>query len=137
MHHAFGKFLDDCDNVTPMQADYDLISKVSAHLRGFHADESHRKHKFNSIMNDYLGDRFKLSPAVLPHTAFTTDGHAIVDDRLLILAEAKQEVGATGAEPYVQASSYYLEWCRHATQNHKKSVMPCLLIVYFGNNLAL
>jgi hypothetical protein len=44
----------------------------------------------------------------------------------------KNEIGARGAEPYAQASLYYLESTRKQALAHPGSVLPTLLVLFFG-----
>ena len=49
-----------------------------------------------------------------------------------IIAEMKNEIGGGGAEPYAQASLYYLEFTRKQAVAHPGSVIPTLLVLFFG-----
>ncbi|KAG8984784.1 hypothetical protein FRB94_005606 [Tulasnella sp. JGI-2019a] len=101
-------------------------------MRDFQKDESARKDEFNRLITNYLDDRYRLARAVIPGTSYTSSGHMIVDDNLLVVAGGTKEVGARGAEPFVKATYFYIEWSRHAHQRYKHPIMPCLLIAYFG-----
>lgn len=136
LHPVFGRFLDECDSISPMRPDYTLALELSEHMRKSPEVEPQRVDGFNKIINGYLDAPFALIPGLIPGSQDPSDGHAIVDNRLLILTAAKKEVGATGAEPLVQASYHYVEWGRKAVGNHLNSVMPCLFIVYFGKDLS-
>ncbi|KAG8859337.1 hypothetical protein FRB96_004552 [Tulasnella sp. 330] len=94
LHPVFGRFFDGCDTIVLAHEDYDLILNLSKHMRDFHADDS-RMHIFNNVMNDYLGTHLALVSGTLPSSSYIPDGHALVDDCVLALAQAKLEVGAT------------------------------------------
>lgn len=129
LHPAFGQFLDDCDAIVPTHLDYDFALRLSDHMRGFPWDDDVRIRKFNDLVSSYLGARFKLVRETLPSTAYASDGHAIVDGRLLVLAAAESKAGAKRADPFVKASYFYVQWSRLGERSARsESFRPAVLV---------
>ena len=63
---------------------------------------------------------------------FGTDGHLSSGKFKILIFEFKNEVGATGAEPFFQAILYYLAATRTFAGQYRNSVLPCIVVIIFG-----
>ena len=68
---------------------------------------------------------------------YTTDGDLLVAGFRLLIAELKNEVGSKAAEPLFQAILYYLEATRNHATKYPNSVLPCIIVLIFGESTSL
>lgn len=115
--------------------DNTMALRLASSMRRYKDNEDKRVQQFNTLIREYLRDieGLELQPASLG--GFITDGHVLSNGKLVLLCEAKNEIGSSGAEPYVQSTHYYLEACRASWGSRVRgTVLPAVLVVYFGRS---
>ena len=121
--------MDDCENHEPTADDNKLVMTLSAAMSGFFMNETQRAAKFREILQEHDID---LRATIINNTSFTTDGDMQYKGFRYAIAEVKNEIYSTNAEPHMQAVSYYF----HATESFAKDKpafrFPCILIGLFG-----
>ena len=124
LHSIFGKFIEDCENYEPNKMDHDSMLKLKMAMSHIYADEtSHAK----AICNIFELYRIYLWPTKIGN--LETGGDMTSGQFITLLAEFKNNVGWSGAEPYLQAMLYYLEF---TWKKFSQSVLPCLIMLVFG-----
>lgn len=92
----------------------------------FYDDE---KQAFRSLLAQY---GIYLTRTKIEGTAYEPDGNILYKIFCTTFAEVKNDVGCTGAEPYLQSCLYYLEWTRQYAPLKPRSVLPCIFIIVCG-----
>src|SRR5262249_35957004 len=100
----------------------------------FYVDEHARAIKVRQVLKEAKID---LKETIIEGTRYSTDGDIQHRDYRYVIAEMKNEIGSGGAEPYAQASLYYLESTRQQALAHPTSVLPALLVLIFGACISL
>jgi hypothetical protein len=129
LHPVFGRFVDDTENVEPTAADNRLVRDLAYVMSSFHDNETQRGDKIREVLTE---SGIHLVQTVVEGQQYRTDGDMQHAGYRYIIAEMKNEIGAKGAEPYAQASLYYLESTRKQALAHPGSVLPTLLVLVFG-----
>ncbi|KAF9235048.1 hypothetical protein BU15DRAFT_51885 [Melanogaster broomeanus] len=130
LHAAFGQFLDDCERHEITAADNSFAQELSIAMSDFYVDEKVRADTVRGVFSKW-GLPFTVSHTL---NGYVTDGEMSVNDYRYAIAEFKNEVGSTGAEPYCQANLYYLDATReYATMT---GCWPCIIVLLFGPYLA-
>lgn len=129
MHPIFGRYVDECNNYTPTEEDNAFIANLSKCMSGFFEDERKRRDAFIDLFRQYGVD---LHAADIMSTPYRTDGHATQNGYMYCLSEAKPELAAGSAEPYLQSILYYRASCKSRRPGDCISVLPCFLIFYCG-----
>ncbi|KAF8422596.1 hypothetical protein L210DRAFT_3571233 [Boletus edulis BED1] len=110
LHRAFGEFLDDCETLETTAVDNSLTEELHVAMSNIHNKELDRAKEIREILEN-KGLFFNVTQI---GQGYTTDGDMSVGVHRYAIAEFKNEVCSTGAEPYYQAGLYYLE----ATRDH-------------------
>ncbi|KAG1843680.1 hypothetical protein F4604DRAFT_1823435 [Suillus subluteus] len=131
LHPIFGQFIDDCESHEPTKEDNDLVMALSEAMCNFFDDEDKRASKFWEILQEH---RIGLIPSKIQHTKYETDGDIQYRGFRYAILEAKNELGATQAEPHMQAISYYI-WSTLPLVGTKCGRFPCILITLFGPHI--
>lgn len=97
----------------------------------FYDDE---KQAFRSLLAQY---GIYLTRTKIEGTAYEPDGNILYKIFCTTFAEVKNDVGCTGAEPYLQSCLYYLEWTRQYAPLKPRSVLPCIFIIVCGEFLEI
>lgn len=92
LHHVFGEFVDGCETYQTIAA------TLSGGMGGYPAAEDDRG-KILKIVSEYL--ELSITPTAIHNTPYATDGSLVIENNCLVISEAKNEVGSTGAEPFV------------------------------------
>ncbi|KAF9235365.1 hypothetical protein BU15DRAFT_51454 [Melanogaster broomeanus] len=130
LHAAFGQFLDDCERHEITAADNSFAQELSIVMSDFYVHENVRADTIRGVFSKWG------LPFIVSHTSngYVTDGDMSVNGCRYAIAEFKNEVGSTGAEPYCQANLYYLDATRkYATM---MGCWPCIIVLLFGPYLA-
>lgn len=132
LHPIFGAFMDDCENHEPTPDDNKLVMALSATMSGFFTDETGRASKFRELLRQHDID---LRATTIDGSNYTTDGDVQYKGFRYAIAEVKNEIGSTKAEPHMQVLSYYI----HSTTSFSKEKpafrFPCIAITLFGRFL--
>jgi hypothetical protein len=128
LHPVFGEFIDDCDNYEPNKKDHDVVLKLQTAMSHIYADEKSRAKAIRDVFESY---GIYLRPTKIG--SFETDGDMTSGRFVTLLAEFKNDVGWSGAEPYLQAALYYLEFTRKLAPKYSQSSLPCLIMLVFGS----
>ncbi|KAF9235326.1 hypothetical protein BU15DRAFT_89607 [Melanogaster broomeanus] len=134
LHPVFGQFLDDCENHEIQWQDSRFAMELSAAMSAFYVDEAARAQAVRDVFAGCGGLHFTRTK--IEDTDYMTDGDISLNGHRFAIAEFKNEVGCSGAEPYAQASLYYLESTRRHAATMAYSVLPCFIILLFGPYLA-
>ena len=86
--------------------------------------ENHQRDTVLSIFGEY-----NMHIKLMSIGEFTTDDDLSSSKFRYLIFEFKNEIGATGAEPFFQAILYYLE--KFAGQHHN-SILLCMIVLIFG-----
>jgi len=100
LHPILCTFIDDCENLQPTADDNNLVM-VSVTMCGFFENETERASKFRQIMRQHA--EIELSARTIDSTRYATDGDMEYKGLRYVIAEVKNEVGSTKAEPHFQA----------------------------------
>lgn len=131
LHVAFSQFIDDCQTHEVTGADYAFAAELYSALNSqFYSHES-RVEAIHKVMARH-GLHFVTSKA---GKKFTTDSHISVQGLPCAIADIKDDVGNTGADPYFQATLYYLESTRNLAARMASTSLPCMIIYFFGRFL--
>ncbi|KAF9234386.1 hypothetical protein BU15DRAFT_52671 [Melanogaster broomeanus] len=133
LHPVFGQFLEDCETHEITKQDNILTRELSAAMSTFYSDEALRA---QAVRDVFAKGGIRFTPTQIEDTKYITDGDISLDGHRFVIAEFKNEVGCTGAEPYAQASLYYLEATRRYAAKMGHSVLPCFIVLVFGPYLA-
>ena len=128
LHPVFGEFIDDCENYEPHKTDHDFVLKLQTAMSHIYADEKSRAKAIRDIFELY---GIYLRPTKIGN--FETDGDMTSGRFVTLLAEFKNDVGWSGAKPYLQAALYYLEFTRKLAPKFSQSALPCLIMLVFGS----
>lgn len=129
LHPVFGEFLDNCERHETTVEDNRFTRELSTAMSGFYTDENDRKKTIHAVFAKH-GLHFMKS-RVGPNN-YETDGDISMNGYRYTIAEFKNEVGCIGAEPYSQAALYYLESTRTQAPELPESVLPCIIVLIFG-----
>ncbi|KIK78612.1 hypothetical protein PAXRUDRAFT_16777 [Paxillus rubicundulus Ve08.2h10] len=133
LHPVFGQFLDDCETHEITKEDSSLTRELSAAMSTFYSDEASRA---QAVRDVFAKGGIRFSSTEIEGTEYITDGDISLDGYRFFIAEFKNEVGCTGAEPYAQASLHYLEATRRYAATMGHSALPCFIVLAFGPYLA-
>jgi hypothetical protein len=84
----------------------------------------------DTVLNIFEAHKMYIKPTSIGK--FVTDGDLSSGKFRILIFEFKNEIGATGAEPFFQAILYYLEATRKFAGQHLNSVLPCIIVLIFG-----
>ncbi|KAI6140270.1 hypothetical protein BKA82DRAFT_29217 [Pisolithus tinctorius] len=128
LHPVFGDFLDDCDMVEPTHEDNSLVMGLHSAMSNYYDLESDRAVKIRELFTRW---GLAFVPSATRH-GYTTDGDMREGEYRYAIAEIKNEMGSTRADPYNLASFYYLEFSREYAGEMTSSSLPCLVILLVG-----
>ena len=128
LHPIFGEFVDDAENYVPTPDDVlFFLAFVEAMANVYKAEDSRR----DTVLGIFREKRkMYIKPTSIGK--FDTDGDLSSGKFRFSIFEFKNEIGATGAEPFFQAILYYLETTRNFAGQHRNSVLPCITVLIFG-----
>ena len=129
MHPIFGRFVDECNAYVPTKDDNAFIANLSKCMSGFFEDERKRRDAFIDLFRQY---GVYLHAADIMSTPYRMDGHATQNGYMYCLSEAKPELAAGSAEPYLQSILFYRASCKFWRPGDCISVLPFLFIFYCG-----
>ena len=129
LHPIFGQFVDDTERIEPTAKDNKLVRDLAYVMSSFHKNETKRGEKICDALTE---SGIQLVQTSIEGISYMTDGDMQHAGYRYIIAEMKNEIGSSGAEPYVQASMHYLESTRKQALAHPESVLPTLLVLFFG-----
>ena len=127
LHPVFGNFIDDAENSIPTADDVKFLHAFVAVMRNIYDEEHIRK---ETVLKLFRKHGMDAKPTMIGN--FTTDGDLSIGEFRLLIAEFKNEVGSKGAEPFFQAILYYLEATRNLASEYHNSVLPCIIVLIFG-----
>ncbi|KAG1860902.1 hypothetical protein F4604DRAFT_1957637 [Suillus subluteus] len=132
LHPIFGAFMDDCENHEPTPDDNKLVMALSVTMSGFFTDDTRRASKFRELLRQHNID---LRATTIDGSNYTTNGDMQYKGFRYAIAEVKNEIGSTKAEPHMQVLSYYI----HSTTSFSKEKpafrFPCIAITLFGSHI--
>ncbi|KAF9222785.1 hypothetical protein BS17DRAFT_782582 [Gyrodon lividus] len=92
--------------------------------------EKERVDKINAELARYeIGLRVTMKKGT---EGYQLDGNLSVAKYRYVIAEFKNDAGASVSEPYIQAAAHYLERTRTQALENTGTSLPCLLLVVFG-----
>ncbi|KAH8927924.1 hypothetical protein BT69DRAFT_1307409 [Atractiella rhizophila] len=131
LHSVFGRFLDECETHKVTADDSVFVLRLCSAMSNFYSKENERA---QDIRNLFASSGIHLIPSSIKN--YDTDGDISVNGFRYAIAEFKNEIGSTGAEPYGQGCLYYLEGTRDYASDYHRSPLPCMLILLFGPYIA-
>lgn len=130
LHPVFGRFVNDCKNVTPVTKDYAAAYTLRRRMCEFHGDEAKRRSQLMDILNEYGID---AQPGSIGSTECRTDGHIFTRSHPTLIIEVKNEIGWKGAEPTLEALAYYNIFCNEMKLwDDVSSCHPCFILCVAG-----
>jgi len=84
------------------------------------------------IIQVFAKHGIELNSTRIMGTNIMTDGDISYCHLRYAIAVLKQDIGSTGAEPYLQGGLYHLESSRNVAVELSNSVIPCILILICG-----
>jgi hypothetical protein len=84
------------------------------------------------IIQVFVKHGIELNSTRIMGTNIMTDGDISYRHLRYAIAVLKQDIGLTGAEPYLQGGLYHLESSRNVALGLSNSVIPCILILVCG-----
>ncbi len=131
LHPVFGKFVDDCKEITPIAKDYACARELKMRMCSFYPNEGERRSDFIDIFNSYGID---IQPGHFGKSESRTDGHLLIKNHPKLVTELKNEIGWKGAEPSLEALVYYDAICRDKKLCGDVSTChPCFIVFLAGN----
>ncbi|KAL4078078.1 hypothetical protein J3A83DRAFT_1726331 [Scleroderma citrinum] len=132
LHAAFGQFLDDCE-MHEITADVNSLA-LGLHIKmsGFYPDEEARAKAICAEFSKW-GLHFVISKT---RDGYATQGDIFTKGYRFVIAEFMNEVCDTRADPYNQASLYYLDFTGHYAAKMHGSSLPCMVLLVFGPYIA-
>lgn len=127
LHRVFGEFVDDCKHLVPTPADVKLLCDIVEPMVNIYKLEDDRRDKLLEIFQD---NEIDVKPSVIGR--YATDDNLSYFSFQLLITEFKNEIGSEVAEPYFQALIYYLETMRDVVPKRSHSVLPCIIVLIFG-----
>ena len=124
VHSVFGEFLDDAQNGSPEEPDYQLVESLRSTMAGYWNKELEQCQLFRSILAEHY-EEISLS-------AGTTNGHIDVNGFLITALEGKR----VGGEAEVHGSMHFLEALRAKLDKsgltENPFPFPCIIITLVG-----
>jgi hypothetical protein len=127
LHPIFGEFIDDAENYVPTPDDVPFFLAFVAAMANVYKVEDGRR---DAVLSIFENHKMYIKPTSIGK--FSTDGDLSRGKFRYSIFEFKNEIGATGAEPFFQAILYYLEATRNFAGQHRNSVLPCIIVLIFG-----
>ncbi|KAH8924552.1 hypothetical protein BT69DRAFT_1280429 [Atractiella rhizophila] len=127
LHAVFGTFLDDCENHEVTKEDSDLTIELCSVMSDLYPNEDRRAHAIRRVFRTH---GIHLVPSDI--NRYRTDGDISGAGLRYAIAEFKNEIGKTGAEPYAQGILDYFESTRDHAVRLQHSSLPCMFILLFG-----
>ena len=127
LHPIFGEYVDDADNYVPTPDDVQFILAFVQAMANIYKVETARRQTLLTTFDDH---KIPIKPTMIGE--FTTDGDLSIGNYRFLIAEFKNEIGSTAAEPFFQAILYFLEATRKLATRHLNSVLPCIIVLIFG-----
>ncbi|KAI5991102.1 hypothetical protein F5J12DRAFT_897608 [Pisolithus orientalis] len=128
LHRAFGDFLHDCDVVELTSEDNSFVMKLHTVMSNHYDDEQKRAVQLRELFEGW-GLTFMPSAT---HRGHMTGGDMREGEYRYAIAEIKNGVGSTQADPYNQATFHYVEFSRQCAETMGLSPLPCFIILLFG-----
>ncbi|KIO01674.1 hypothetical protein M404DRAFT_722430 [Pisolithus tinctorius Marx 270] len=128
LHRAFGDFLHDCDVVELTSEDNFFVMKLHTVMSNRYDDEQTCAVQLRELFEGW-GLTFMPSAT---HHGYMTGGDMREGEYRYAIAEIKNEVGSTQADPYNQATFHYVEFSRQYAETMALSPLPCFIILLFG-----
>ncbi|KIJ63839.1 hypothetical protein HYDPIDRAFT_29189, partial [Hydnomerulius pinastri MD-312] len=100
LHPVFGQFLDDCETRETTAEDNAFAMEFSIAMSNFYLDEQERAQEIRNVFSAWDLD---FTCSNVGDAEYMTGGDISVNDYRYAIAEFKNEVCSTGAEPYAQA----------------------------------
>ena len=128
LHPVFSQFLDDCQTHEVTADDNTFALELSHAMSKFYEVEKTRAQEIRGVF-----ERWGLcfTESTTDH-GYKTHGDLSVNDHRYAIAEFKNEVTSSGAEPYNQAILYYFESTRDTAETLVNTCLPCMIILLFG-----
>ncbi|KAJ3499972.1 hypothetical protein NLJ89_g9993 [Agrocybe chaxingu] len=131
LHPIFGEYVDDAENYVPTTDDVKFFLAFVQAMANIYKREDGRQETLLTIFDDH---KIPIKPTMIGR--FTTDGDLSIGKFRFLIAEFKNEIGSTAAEPFFQAILYFLEATRKLATQHLNSVLPCMIVLIFGPYVA-
>lgn len=133
LHPVFGQFKDDCETLTPTWENNSLALTLQEILSNFYDGKDERSEAIWDALRDA---GIILTRTVIEGTQSATDGdaHSAEGAHRFNIAIIRNELGSGGADPYLHASSCYLESTRNHASRMPYSVLPCIILLVFGSS---
>jgi hypothetical protein len=130
LHPIFGQFRDDCENNKPTAQGRALALELFPAMSALYTNEGDRAHCIREI---FAKHGIHLVRTKIEGKKYETDGDISHGEFRYVIAEIKNEIGSSAAEPFHQALLYYLESTRKQAPVMGGSVLPCLIVVIIGS----
>ncbi|GLB38821.1 hypothetical protein LshimejAT787_0506860 [Lyophyllum shimeji] len=114
---------------TPVKEDHALALELQKAMSDIYDGGRYRAQTIRDIFEDA---GITLTRTKIEDTEFETNGDTLVGPHRFNLAEFKNEIACSGAEPYFEAGFYYIESTRDHAAAMPHSVLPCIIILIFG-----
>jgi hypothetical protein len=134
LHVAFSQFLDDCQTHEVTGADYAFAAELYSAM----SNSQLYSHKSRAgVIHEVMARHGLHFVTSKPGKNFTADSHISVQGLPCAIADIKDDVGNTRADPYLQATLYYLESTRNLAARMESTSLPCMIIYFFGRSLPI
>lgn len=117
LHRIFGEFVDDCDTINYTPADYCFASDLADVMSALYENEAARRAAVGDKFRQY-GIHFNRSK--VRNMKYEADADLSTKGNYYVIAEFKNEVASSSAEPYFQALLYYLDQYCYCMDTGKK-----------------
>jgi hypothetical protein len=124
--------MDDCENLEPTPDNNALAMALSATMSGFFTDETARAFKFRDLLQKHHID---LRATNINGTKYATDGDVQYKGFRYAIAEIKNEIGSSSADPHMQVLLYYIHSTISFATEKPAFRFPCIAITLFGGFL--
>ena len=134
LHPIFAQFVDDCEHSQPSHQINKFTFKFANSMSKFYPNESARENELKNCFSELgiIFEKVKISG-----TRYEIDA-GIEDNRFLIVCgEIKNDPAKNAADPFLQATLYYLERTRVLAPIFPSSTLPVLIVICSGALLNL
>ena len=95
--------------------------------------ENKRRDQLIVVLRSY---GIPVAAGIVPGSGSWTDGHVVIQDHPIYIQELKNEIGAGGAEPSLQALAYYDRFLHQPRlRNDTSTCHPCMIVYLAGPHL--
>ncbi|KAF9471860.1 hypothetical protein BDN70DRAFT_819476 [Pholiota conissans] len=131
LHPVFGQFIQNSREIAPTPNDVKLVRALVEAMANIYVVEDDRRYMIWDVF-----DEGNIPIVESSMDAFHADGDIVKHGFRSLIAGFIDEIGSSGPEPSFQATLQYFEATRQKAIAHTYSVLPCIILLFFGPYIA-